>query len=80
MRSGMSQWLRRAVAARGPVVRCEACGGALFRGLPVVSRGQVKLLGADDALVRVDFATTSRLGFRHVDLSDCRRGAPHRPA
>jgi hypothetical protein len=61
------------VSRHGRPVRCEACGQVLFRSLPYASRGQVKLPGADIARVRVDFETTTRLGFRHAELSRCRR-------
>lgn len=66
------RWVFRGLERRGPAVRCTRCGRPLFRGIAMVSRGQVKLIGADTALVRVDFDTTSRLGFRHVDLGACR--------
>jgi hypothetical protein len=75
---------RYLISLLGRSVSCEACGRELFRGLAVVSRGQVKVINADEALVGVDFVTTSRLGFRHVDLSQCRRAGSadvdaHRP-
>lgn len=68
----MSALLRRLVGRLGPQVRCTQCGRPLFRGFAVVHRGQVKLMGADTALIRVDFDTTERLGFRHVEQSVCR--------
>ena len=63
--------------ASGRPVRCEACGNELFRVLPVPWRGGVKLLGAESALVRVDWATMNELAFRHVEAERCvRRAGP----
>ena len=45
--------------------------------LPVPWRGGVKLLGAESALVRVDWATMNELAFRHVEADRCvRRAGP----
>ena len=55
----------------GRPVHCERCGAPLFRGLPIVTRGGVKLLGAERALVRVDFDSMNRLVFAHVEADRC---------
>jgi hypothetical protein len=55
----------------GREVRCELCGGPLFRARPFVSSGRVKLQGAEDALVRVDFDSMNTLVFRHVEAEHC---------
>lgn len=73
------QWLhapsRRARAtltlAVGRPVRCEICGEVLFRGLPFVWKGRLKLLGAETARVRADWDKMNRLSFRHVELDRC---------
>lgn len=62
------------VGRLGRPVRCERCGETLFHGLPVLWRGRVKLLGAESALVRVDWDAMNRLVFRHVELDHCRVG------
>jgi hypothetical protein len=56
-------------------VRCEECGRTLFRGRAFVGRGGVKLLGAEKALVRVDFDSMNRLAFRHGAAGDCQPAA-----
>lgn len=55
----------------GREVRCELCGEPLFRAQPFVSGGRVKLQGAEDALVRVDFDSMNSLVFRHVEAERC---------
>lgn len=55
----------------GRTVTCELCGKPLFRTSPFVRRGRVKLLGADEALVRVDFDSANVLVFRHVQADRC---------
>jgi hypothetical protein len=67
--------VKRLVLERGRPIRCEACGEELFRGLPVPWRGGVKLLGAESALVRVDWSTMNELVFRHVESDRCVRPA-----
>jgi glycosyltransferase involved in cell wall biosynthesis len=57
----------------GRPVRCEVCGEVLFRGLPLVTAGRLKLLGAEQAQVRVDWDKMNRLTFRHVERDRCRR-------
>ncbi len=67
--------IRTALVARvGRPVRCEVCGGELFRGLPIPWGGRVKFLGAEAALVRADWDKMNRMTFRHVELDRCRRG------
>jgi hypothetical protein len=67
--------LKRLALASGRPVRCEACGEELFRVVPIPWRGGVKLLGAESALVRVDWTTMNELVFRHVETERCRRPA-----
>ena len=55
----------------GGTVTCERCGRPLFRGLAIVREGGVRVLGADRTVVRVDWATQSRLVFRHAHLDEC---------
>ena len=55
----------------GRSVNCELCGEPLFRTSPFVRRGRVKLPGADEALVRVDFDSANALVFRHVQADRC---------
>lgn len=69
----MRQPLKRRILAFGRPVRCEDCGATLFRGLAIPWRGGVKLLGAEYALVRVDWASMNELVFRHVERERCRR-------
>ena len=56
-----------------PAVRCERCGRPLFRAIPVVVDGRVKLYGADQAIVRVAFSSRRTLVFRHEALDACER-------
>jgi hypothetical protein len=55
----------------GRSITCELCGQPLFRTSPFVRRGRIKLLGADEALVRVDFDSANVLVFRHVQADRC---------
>lgn len=68
---------RALVRVIGRRVVCADCGRLLFVGLPIVWRGRVRILGADDELVRVSFVTQDTLQFRHVQLYDC--PSPERP-
>ena len=61
----------RVIATIGRPVRCEVCGTVLFRGLPFMWRGRLKLLGAESAQVRADWDEMNRLTFRHVELDRC---------
>ncbi len=56
----------------GRPVRCELCGQVLFRGIPFIWRGRLKLLGAESASVRVDWDKMNRMTFRHVEIDRCR--------
>ena len=68
----MKRSLRRPLLrAVGRTVTCELCGEPLFRTSPFVRRGQVKLPGADEALVEVDFDSANALVFRHVQADRC---------
>jgi hypothetical protein len=67
--------LKAFVYARARPIRCEACGRELFRGVAIPWRGGLKLLGAEHALVRVDFSTMNELRFRHVETEHCTPGA-----
>jgi hypothetical protein len=55
----------------GRNVTCELCGQPLFRTRPFVRDGRVKLPGADEALVEVDFDSANTLVFRHVQADRC---------
>jgi hypothetical protein len=57
--------------AVGRPVRCEVCGEVLFRGLPFIWRGRLKLLGAETAQVRADWDKMNRMTFRHVETDRC---------
>ena len=59
----------------GRPVRCERCGAALFRAIPFVSRGRLKVSGAEHALVYVDFDSMNHLVFRHAEAASCRPAA-----
>lgn len=63
----------RAIVLRllGRPIRCSECGEVLFRGVAFVRRGRVRLVGAGVDTVRVRFATTTSLEFRHVHLDSC---------
>ena len=55
----------------GRPVRCEVCGRVLFRGLPFVWRGRLKILGAEGVQVRADWDKMNRMTFRHVERDRC---------
>jgi hypothetical protein len=63
--------LKAVVYAGARPIRCEVCGEELFRGLPIPWRGGIKLLGAERALVRVDWSSMNQLVFRHVETERC---------
>ena len=67
----MKRSLRQPLRVVGRTVTCELCGEPLFRTSPFVRRGQVKLPGADEALVEVDFDSANALVFRHVQADRC---------
>ena len=56
-----------------PTVRCERCGRPLFKVVPVVRDGRLKLYGAERAIVRVAFSSRHTLVFRHEALDACAR-------
>ena len=56
-----------------PTVRCERCGRPLFKVVPVVRDGRLKLYGAERAGVRVAFSSRNTLVFRHEALDACER-------
>jgi hypothetical protein len=71
-------WVRRALLlVFGRSIVCAECGRRLCVAIPVVWRGELRLIGADDALVRIAFRWTETLEFRHVELDRC--PAPQRP-
>jgi hypothetical protein len=63
----------------GREIVCAACGRPIFRALPLVWRGRVKLIGAAKPQhnVRVAFDGTESIEFRHVELDRC--PSPERP-
>ncbi|HEY7152184.1 MAG TPA: hypothetical protein VH391_10925 [Solirubrobacterales bacterium] len=68
----MKRSLRRSLLrVVGRNVTCELCGEPLFRTSPFVRRGRVKLPGADEALVHVDFDSANVVVFRHVEADRC---------
>ncbi len=64
------------LALVGRPLRCEHCGEVLCRVVPIVRGGRLKLVGAEFALVRVDFDSMNHLVFSHVEAGHC----PRRPA
>lgn len=69
--------LRALLLVLGRNLVCAACGRPLFRGLPIVWRGNLKVIGAAEDTVRVTFRARDSLEFRHVELDRC--PAPERP-
>ncbi len=63
----------RLTDALGRPVRCEVCGEVLFRGVPVVWRGRLKIFGAESEAVRADWDKMNRMVFRHLDVDRCIR-------
>lgn len=61
----------RLLRAIGRPVRCEVCGEVLFRGLPFIWRGRLKLFGAESTSVRADWDKMNRMTFRHVEMDRC---------
>lgn len=62
----------------GRPLYCTACGRQLFRAIPIVWRGRVRLIGSSESNVRVAFGPTkTQLELRHVELDQC--PAPDRP-
>lgn len=61
----------------GRPIDCAACGRRLFIGLPLIWRGELWLIGAYDHQVRVSWASSQVMEFRHAHLDAC--PAPDRP-
>jgi hypothetical protein len=61
----------------GRPIRCVECGRTIFVGLPLVWRGQVLLIGAHEHVVRVSFASSDTMEFRHAYAGEC--PSPERP-
>jgi hypothetical protein len=63
----------RAIVLRtlGRPVYCTNCGRELFRVLPLIHRGRLEVIGAEEPNVRVAFQERERLGFSHLDLDQC---------
>jgi hypothetical protein len=61
----------------GRPVKCAACGETIFVGLPIVWRGELVLIGAHQHVVRVSFATSETMEFRHAYAGEC--PSPERP-
>jgi hypothetical protein len=62
---------RVVIAVFGRPVRCERCGATLFRAVPFVSRGRLKVSGAELEFVAVDFDSMNHLAFRHAAAGVC---------
>ena len=77
--SALKRGLKRVIARVGFPVHCEVCGERLFRGVPLIHHGKLKLLGADLAVIRVDWDEVNRLVFRHVEVDRCRSGRAKAP-
>lgn len=74
VRTGVERALVRVL---GRDLVCAACGRRLFRAVPFVWKGQLKLIGAYEHNVRVSFAGKDALELRHLMLDEC--PAPERP-
>lgn len=70
---------RTLVSVLGRRIRCADCGRPLFKAIPIVWRGELKLIGllAEEPLVRVAWRWSDTLEFRHVELDSC--PSPERP-
>lgn len=68
---------RALLRAIGRPVVCAECGQPMFRALPVMRNGRLRMLGAFEHLVRVSFDTKDTLEFRHGHLDEC--PTPERP-
>lgn len=76
LRASFLRWVASRLGAR---VRCRVCGATLFRGFALLARGELKILGADEAYVRIDFETPSRVVFEHAELGACLLGGARIP-
>ena len=70
--------MRGLLARLAPTVRCERCGRPLFRGFALIAGGRLHVLGAERAVVSVEWSSRRTLRFRHDDLDLCSR-AGERP-
>ena len=61
----------------GRPIKCADCGHTIFVGLPIVWRGQLLLFGAYQHVVKVSFATSDTMEFRHAYAGEC--PSPERP-
>lgn len=70
---------RALLRVAGREIVCASCGRPMFRAIPVVWRGRVRLIGAAEPQhnVRVAFGDTQVLEFHHVELDRC--PSPERP-
>jgi len=59
------------LAVFGRPIRCERCGVTLFRAVPYVSGGRLKVSGAEHEFVAVDFDSMNHLVFRHAAAGPC---------
>ena len=82
LRERVDRRVRRDV--RGALLRlfgrrlvCADCGRPLFRAIPYVRRGELKLFGASESSVRISFRGKEQLEFRHLELDQC--PTPERP-
>lgn len=65
-----------AIALVGRPIRCEVCDEILVKAIPIIWKGEVKVIGAEAGLVAVDFASMNRLVFRHVEVAACQAPRP----
>ena len=65
--------MRQRLLKLAPTIRCERCGKPLFKAIPVVRDGRLRLYGAERAIVRVAFSDRNTLVFRHEALDACER-------
>lgn len=70
-RRARSEAQRGLLWALGRQLVCAACGRRLFRGLPIVWRGELKVIGAAEHNVRLAFDSKDSLRFRHLELDQC---------
>lgn len=61
----------------GRPIKCTECGQTIFVGLPIVWRGELLLIGAHQHVVRVSFASSDTMQFRHAFAGEC--PSPDRP-
>jgi hypothetical protein len=65
--------MRNRLIGLAPTIRCERCGKPLFKAIPVIRNGRLRLYGAERAIVRVAFSSRNTLVFRHEALDACER-------